>query len=108
MTNKMLSGYQKKYLKGLAHRRKPVVLIGQSGLTDTLVRSTIQALRKHELIKIKFIDHKKKEQKKNILEALSQQTQSDVVGLIGHVAIIFKSHPDPEKRHISLPEKTIS
>ena len=105
MTNMTLKGYQKKYLKGLAHRRKPVVLIGQNGLTDTVVSSTLQALRKHELIKIKFIDHKKKEQKKDILEALSQQTQSDIVGLIGHVAIIFKSHPDPEKRLISLPTK---
>jgi RNA-binding protein len=103
----MLKGYQKKYLKGLAHRRKPVVFIGQHGLTDTVVSSTLHALKKHELIKVKFIDHKKKEQKKDIIEALGQQTQADIVGLIGHVVILFKSHPDPEKRTIFLPKKSV-
>jgi RNA-binding protein len=103
----MLKGYQKKYLKGLAHHLKPVVLIGQNGLTDTVVRSAIEALKKHELIKVKFIDHKEKEQKKGVVEALGQQTQSDLVGLIGHVAIFFKPHPDPAKRLISLPSKSV-
>jgi RNA-binding protein len=107
MSNITLNGYQKKHLKGLAHRRKPIVFIGQNGLTDAVVSSTLQALRKHELIKIKFIEHKKKEQKKNIIGALCEQTHSDIVGMIGHVAIIFKLHPDPDKRLISLPEKTL-
>ncbi|MGA9233396.1 MAG: YhbY family RNA-binding protein, partial [Desulfobacterales bacterium] len=35
----MLTGYQKKYLKGLAHGLKPVVFIGQSGLTDPVVQN---------------------------------------------------------------------
>jgi len=108
MNNKKLNGYQKKYLKGLAHRLKPVVLIGQHGLTDTVVNNTIQALKKHELIKVKFIDHKKKDQKTTILEALCQQTQSDMVSLIGHVAILFKPHPDPAMRTISIPAKSVS
>jgi RNA-binding protein len=103
----MLKGYQRKYLKGLAHGLKPVVLIGQNGLTDTVVRSAIVALKKHELIKVKFIDHKEKQQKKDIVVSLGQQTQSDLVGLIGHVAIFFKPHADPTKRLISLPNKTV-
>ena len=102
----MLKGYQKKYLKGLAHRLKPVVIIGQNGLTDTVVLNAIDALKKHELIKVKFIDHKKRDQKKSMVESLEQQTQSDLVGLIGHVAIFFKPHLDPVKRIISLPDKS--
>ena len=35
-----LKGFQKKYLRGLAHSLKPVVLIGQKGFTDELVKST--------------------------------------------------------------------
>lgn len=102
----MLKGYQKKYLKGLAHRLKPVVIIGQNGLTDTVVFSAVEALKKHELIKVKFIEHKEREQKKAIVESLEQQTQSDLVGQIGHVAIFFKPHSDPAKRLISLPAKS--
>jgi len=102
----MLKGYQKKYLKGLAHRLKPVVIIGQNGLTDKVVLNTIDALKKHELIKVKFIDHKERGKKKTIIESLEQQTQSDLVGLIGHVAIFFKPHADPVKRLIALPGKS--
>ena len=46
-------------------------------------------------------------QKKDIIEALGQQTQADIVGLIGHVVILFKSHSDPEKRTIFLPKKSV-
>ncbi|MCG6880306.1 MAG: YhbY family RNA-binding protein [Deltaproteobacteria bacterium] len=34
-----LEGFQRKYLRGLAHKLKPVVSIGQKGITDTLNRS---------------------------------------------------------------------
>ena len=53
-----LKGFEKKYLRGLAHGMKPVVLVGQKGLTDELIKSTNQALDTHELIKIKFIEFK--------------------------------------------------
>jgi RNA-binding protein len=102
----MLKGYQKKYLKGLAHRLKPVVLIGQNGLTDSVVGSALNALEKHELIKVKFIEHKHKNQKKSIAESIGDQTQSEMVGIIGHTAIFYKPHPDPAKRSISLPRKS--
>ena len=61
----ILKGYQKKFLKGLAHGLKPVVFIGQKGLSEGLVKSVRDAFQQHELIKIKFIDFKEKEQKKN-------------------------------------------
>ncbi|MBW1754247.1 MAG: YhbY family RNA-binding protein, partial [Deltaproteobacteria bacterium] len=55
---KKLQGFQKKHLRGLAHSLKPVVFIGQKGITDTVVRSINEALNSHELIKVKFIDFK--------------------------------------------------
>lgn len=102
----MLEGYQKKFLKGLAHRLKPVVLIGQNGLTDNVIDSVLDALGKHELIKVKFVDHKDKHQKKSIAEAIGNQTHSDMVGIIGHVAIFYKPRPEPTKRSIMLPTKS--
>jgi len=36
---KELKGHQRKYLKGLAHRLKPVVLIGQGGLQDPVIKA---------------------------------------------------------------------
>ena len=94
---------QAKYLLGMAHGLKPVVFIGQKGLTDALVRSTENAFDDHELIKIKFIDYKEKKQKTEIAKALEAQTGSHLAGMIGHIAILYRQHPDPEKRRIVLP-----
>jgi len=55
-----LDGYRRKYLRGLAHGLKPVVFIGQKGLTSEVLSSTEKALETHELIKVKFNDFKEK------------------------------------------------
>ena len=101
MTN--LSGYQRKYLRGLAHGLKPVVLIGQKGLTTSLVDALDEALLTHELVKAKFIDDKDKAFKSEAVERLKKATSAELVGLIGHTAIFFRPHPNPEFRRISIP-----
>ena len=55
---KKLKGYQKKYLKGLAHGMKPLVFVGQKGLSPAVIKAVDESLKKHELIKLKFIDFK--------------------------------------------------
>jgi len=101
---KELTSTQAKYLRGIAHGLKPVVFIGQKGLTDALIRSTEEAFDCHELIKIKFIDYKEKNQKKEITSALESRTGSHLAGMIGHIAILYRQHRDPDKRKIVLPQ----
>jgi RNA-binding protein len=105
---KKLTGYQAKYLRSLAHSLKPVVFVGQKGITDTLIASTELAFERHELIKVKFVDFKEKNQKKEIAEIMKIKTGSLMAGMIGHVAIFYKQHRDPEKRRIKLPERSDS
>jgi len=100
-----LKGFQKKYLRGLAHKMKPVVLIGQKGLTGELIKSADQALERHELIKIKFHEFKEKEQKAEISEELRKKTMAEIAGTIGHIAILYRGQKDPEKKKIFLPRK---
>ena len=102
---KKLEGFQKKYLRGLAHSLKPVVMIGQKDLTAEVLKSANQALERHELIKVKYHGFKEKEQKAELIERLEQETGSETVGVIGHTAIFYRQQSDPEKRKISLPEK---
>lgn len=99
-----LTGAQKRYLRGLAHGRKPVVLIGQKQLTPRVLREIEQALDFHELIKVKCIDGKEKDDKKKVAETVLKKTGCELVGMIGHVLILFKPHKNPEKRKITLPE----
>ena len=101
---KELTSTQAKYLRGIAHGLKPVVYVGQKGITDALISSTEEAFDRHELIKIKFIDFKEKNQKTDITRALESRTGSHLAGIIGHIAILYRQHPDKEKRKIVLPK----
>lgn len=95
-----LTSAQKKHLRGLAHPLTPLVQIGKSGLSATLIQQLDQTLNDHELVKVKFNEFK--EERREMAESLAQQSHSEVVGVIGHVAILFRSHPKPEKRRIVL------
>lgn len=98
-----LKGVQKKYLRGLAHGLKPVVLIGQKGISDTLIQAVDSALNDHELIKVRFNEFKEKSQKIAIIADIEKNCQCQLAGLIGHTAIFFRRHSDPDKRKIMLP-----
>ena len=100
---KKLTGIQAKFLRGLAHALKPVVFVGQKGVTQTLIESTEQAFQRHELIKVKFIDFKEKKQKQEIAAVIERKTRSQLAGMIGHIAIFYRQHPDPDKRRIVIP-----
>ncbi len=101
-----LTGSQAKYLRGLAHGLKPVVYVGQKGITSALLDSVHEALSAHELIKLKFVDLKDRRMKAEFAAEIERRTASRLAGLIGHVAILYRPHPDPEKRKITLPAKT--
>ena len=100
-----LKGYQKKYLKGLVHGMKPVVFVGQNGLSPTVTRAVHGSLEKHELIKVKFGDFKEKSQKKEMAAVIEKETTSELVGMIGHIAIFYRQQKDPEKRKIQVPKR---
>jgi len=98
-----LTNVQKKYLKGLAHSQKPIVLVGQKGITPELLTALKEALESHELIKIKFLENKEKESKKEMTQQIVEETQSELLSTIGHTVIFFKRARKPENRKIQLP-----
>lgn len=99
-----LKGFQKKHLKGLAHGLKPVVQIGKEGITEGVIRAVDAGLLRHELIKIKFTDFK--DRKEELTREIVTKTGSERVGMIGHTAILYRQQTDPEKRKITLPQRT--
>ena len=98
-----LKGFQKKFLKARAHGLKPVVFIGQKGLTANVIDSIHAALDTHELIKVKFVEFKEKKQKAGIADTIESEAGCQLVGMIGHIGIFYRQHPDPDKRKIKLP-----
>jgi RNA-binding protein len=100
-----LKGFQRKYLRGLAHGYDPVVIIGQKGVTDTLIESIDEALNVHELIKIRFNDFKEKDQKKEINDVIEKRCKCEQVGMIGHISLFFRQNSDKEDQIIKVPKK---
>ncbi|MCX6112309.1 MAG: ribosome assembly RNA-binding protein YhbY [Proteobacteria bacterium] len=99
---KKLRGKDRKYLRGLAHSLTPVVIIGHEGLTDAIIKTVDKALNDHELIKIRF--NKFKEEKKELSSKIESSTSSEMVGMIGNVAIFYRMNRDEKKRKIHIPE----
>ena len=95
-----LNEKQRRHLKGLAHPLKPVILMGNSGLTDAVVAETLRALADHELIKVRLpgLD---REERDAALAALADRTGSALVTRIGHIAVLFR--PRDKVSRIILP-----
>jgi RNA-binding protein len=90
---------QKRYLKGLAHPLKPVVMIGNKGLTENVTMEINNALAQHELIKVR-VSGQEKADRANMLEEICKQTESELVMIIGHIGALYRQAKEPK---ISLP-----
>lgn len=98
-----LQGFQRRYLRSLAHPLSPVVLIGKSGLTDAVVAKADRELVAHELIKVRFLEWK--EERRDLLAELAQRLLAEVVGVVGHVGILFRQNREPKLRRVRVPSK---
>lgn len=97
-----LRGAQRRFLRAQAHHLQPAVVVGKQGLTPALLAALDEALTAHELIKVRFGDFK--DERKALSQTLAEQTGSHLAGLIGHVAILYRPHPDPKERKLRLPQ----
>ena len=100
---KPLTSRQRKYLRGLAHALKPVVLVGKKGGAASLMKAVSDALETHELIKIKFVEEREKDTKNEMLSHICSGTGSELAGQIGHTAILYRPCSKPENRKIAIP-----
>lgn len=98
-----LAGYQRRALRAAAHALDPVVHVGSGGVSDSLLKSVDEALTAHELIKVRFVDHK--DEKKEIAAELAARLDAAVAGTVGHVAILYRPHPEAAKRRIVVPQR---
>lgn len=91
-----LTDNQRRYLRGLAHALKPVVMIGDAGLTEGVCREAERALHDHELIKIRARvgDRAKRNE---VLEELARRTGSALVQQIDNVGVFYRRRSDLPK-----------
>jgi RNA-binding protein len=91
-----LSPRQRKHLRGLAQRLEPALWVGDGGLRPGVLTALDEVLGRHELVKVRMRTPSDK-------HALASAARAELCGLIGHTAILYRAHPDAEKRRIALP-----
>jgi len=89
-----LSKQQRQSLKTKAHHLKPLIRIGQKGITDSLIEETTQTLDRHELIKI-HIAGDDRQQRNDYAETLATRCEAIIVNQIGKTCVLFKEKNDP-------------
>ena len=95
-----LKGSQRKRLRGMAHSLKPHVQIGKEGLSDGVFGAIDTALEANELIKVKMAAERA--DRERFVPAVEERLGCTCVGTIGRMAILYRQHPDPEKRTITI------
>ena len=92
---------QKRYLKGLAHPLKPVVMIGNKGLTDNVLAEIDNALEQHELIKVR-VSGLEKAERSAMANDIALKTSANLIMMIGHIVALYRPAKEPT---IQLPKK---
>lgn len=87
-----LNNKQKKQLKQIAHDRKPIVMLGSNGLTDAIFAALEEALKRHELVKVKIAAGDRDERDKIIQDMLAQ-SKAELVQRVGNIATLFRRNP---------------
>lgn len=80
---------QQKFLRSKVHHLKPVIWIGQNGLTENVTVEIETALDHHELIKIKLQPGDKALRDKTIKD-ICQTTRSVNIQRIGNIVSIYR------------------
>lgn len=87
-----MNSADKKKFRAQAHGLKPVIMIGQSGLTAAVMAEIELALDSHELIKVRI--RAEREDRKKISEKICVDTGAALIQTIGQIAVIYRLNPD--------------
>ena len=102
MNTHTLTEPQRKFLRGLAHPLKPLIRVGNAGLSEALLNELDLQLEHHELLKVRVAAPSREERDSAIAE-LAERSRSALVTRIGNVAVFYRPHSDQPR--IELPRR---
>lgn len=95
-----LDSTERRHLRSLAHPLKPVVFVGEGGVSPAVTKALDEALTSHELVKIRL---RQPTDKKATARELAKATASGLCGVVGHTVVLYRPHP--EEPRIQLPKR---
>jgi RNA-binding protein len=91
---------QRRFLRAQAHSLNPVVLIGDAGLTEAVMKEIERSLNSHELIKIKVASGDREQREKMLME-ICTALEAAPAQHIGKTLVIYKAAKKPK---LALPK----
>ena len=89
--DKVLTAVQRRALRAKAHALYPVVLIGDNGLTEAVLREIDGHLHNHDLMKIRA--QAEREEREAWLREICQRVSAQPVQHIGKILVIYRERP---------------
>ena len=80
-------------LRAAAHSLRPVVLIGDNGLTEAVLKEINVHINVHQLIKIRVAGDDR-EARKAIYEQICSELQAEPIHHIGKILTVYRQNPD--------------
>ena len=90
-----ISPAERRALRARAHKLKPVVFVGQHGLTPAVLHEIDIALTAHELIKVRVFSDARDE-REALLERICNEMDTAPVQHLGKVLTLWRPAPEPE------------
>ena len=98
----MITPKQRKYLKSLAHKIEPSLLIGKSGVTENVLIQLDEILEARELVKVKVLNNSALEAN-DVANDISEKLRAEFVQSIGNKFTIYRE--SKENKKIEFPRK---
>lgn len=86
---------QLQHLRQLAHDIKPVIIVGNKGLTENVIEEVKLALEHHELIKVR-INAGDREARTAMTEKIKTECHAEMVISVGHIVGLYKEAKEPK------------
>ncbi len=92
-----LTPAERKLLKAHAHQLHPVVMIGDKGLTEAVLRAIDESLKSHELIKVR-VTGEDRGARDAALTRICEALDASPVQQIGKILVLYRENPSPPTR----------
>lgn len=99
-----ISSQERSALRAAAHPLRPVVLIGDRGLTESVLKEIDLNLKAHQLIKVRVAGDDR-EARSTMLETICDTLDCATVHHLGKTLIIYRPNPDAQASVLAAPKE---